>query len=100
MTTIPTSGVAIAGKAVPAVPWLRWFQFLADRQSRFGTATFSAGTSVAVTLTPEETTDTYAVSLEPSENNTFWISNKTVSGFTLNAASSTSAAVPFVIHRQ
>jgi len=98
--TIPSSGVAIAGALTPSVPWLRWFQSVADRKPRLGTATFSAGTSIAVTLTPDEATDTYAVTLEPPENNTFWISNKTVSGFTLNAANTTSAAVPFVIHRQ
>lgn len=100
MSEIPAARVALTGDKPPTVPWLRWFQALARRSPRFGSATFSAGTSIAVTLVPEEATDTYAVALEPSENNTFWISSKAVGGFTLNAASTSSATVPFVIHRR
>lgn len=100
---IPSSGVGILqgqARAIVAVPWLRFFQRLSELVPRFGEATFSADTAVAVSLVPAETADTYVVAVQPPENNTFWVSSKTVDGFTLNAASTSSATVPFVIHRR
>jgi hypothetical protein len=63
-----------------------------------GTATFVSAATVAVTLplayesAPSQVTD-YRVVLEPSANETFWVTAKTNSGFTLNSSNAASTAV-------
>lgn len=100
MTRIPEARVGLVGDKPPTVPWVRWFQTVARLLPRHGSATFSAGTSIAVSLVPPETSATYLVALEAPEDNTFWVSSKAVDGFTINAGSTSSATVPFVIFRR
>jgi hypothetical protein len=64
-----------------------------------GSATFSAGTSVSVVLTKPQPDTNYRIALAPQANNTFWVSNKTQLGFTLNAASVSSDAVDWTVTR-
>lgn len=80
--------------------WRRFFRGLLARSSVSGTETFSAGTTVAVTLaTPLPDTD-YNVLLSTPENKTFWVTSPTTTGFTLNASASTSATVGYTIVRR
>lgn len=80
--------------------WRRFDQNMLARSPVSGEAEFSAGTTIAVTLeTPLPDTD-YNVLVDAPENNTFWATSKTVSGFTLNASSSTSATVGYTIVRR
>ena len=79
-----------------------WYRFLADVERaipRTGEATFSAGTTVTVSLTPNEASADYKVHIEPSENNTFWISGKALDEFTINAANTSSTTVGWTIVR-
>lgn len=64
-----------------------------------GTATFAAATTKVVTLTRYQPDANYRVALGPQGNNTFWVSNKLAYQFTLNAASSTSDVVEWMITR-
>lgn len=69
-----------------------------------GSVTFSpSGTSVSAALplafTASAGITDYAVFLEPNENNTFWVSDKTNSGFTLNANAATAGTIRFVVRR-
>lgn len=60
-----------------------------------GVATFATAATVAVTL-PVAFSDTaiidYNVALEPSINETFWVTAKTNTGFTMNSSNATSTA--------
>lgn len=64
-----------------------------------GTATFVAATTVAVTLTKNQPNTDYRISLGPQSNNTFWITSKTVSGFTINASASNSSSIDWSVVR-
>lgn len=70
-----------------------------------GTITFATAATAAGTLSPTfpslgtDVTD-YTVTLEPSANETFWVTAKTASGFTLNSSNAAStAAVRYVVER-
>lgn len=58
-----------------------------------GTVIFNAATSAPVTFTNELPNTNYRVLIEPTENNTFWVTSKATTGFTLNAASSASTTI-------
>lgn len=61
--------------------------------SKTGTATFVDSDTVAVTFTtPYHTGMTYSVLTETRENETFWVTNKSVTGFTLNSNNAVSTA--------
>lgn len=64
-----------------------------------GTATFAASTTVAVTFAVAEPDSTYYIFLEPSANQTLWITSKSTSGFTINSSVSNSAAVRWMLIR-
>lgn len=65
-----------------------------------GTATFPAATSVTVLFGARAEPDAdYRVAISGSENNTFWVTSKTATGFVIVAASSTSATVDWHILR-
>lgn len=80
--------------------WRRFLRALLSRSPVSGQATFSAGTNVAVTLNPPLLDDQYNVLVDAPENNTFWATNKTPNGFTLNASSSTSVTVGYTTARR
>jgi hypothetical protein len=64
-----------------------------------GTATFSASTIVNVTLPIAEANTNYSVFLENTGNRTLWVTNKTTTGFTINASASSSASVAWLLIR-
>lgn len=83
-----------------------WFGFLSEsadalrhRMPITGTATFAAGTTVDVTFDTAEPNANYRVLIEPTENKTFWVSNKATTGFRLNASASSSATLGWVLVR-
>ena len=101
---IPSPRQAVSGER--GIMSAYWFRFLENLVFVLGlelpvkgTATFSAGTSVAVTFDTALSDANYAVVFDGEENNTFWPSSKTASGFTANADTSTSATVRWVLHR-
>jgi hypothetical protein len=77
--------------------------FVTSRHGRHrieaGTVTFSAATTAAVTFAAAEPDTDYRISLGSMANKTFWVSNKTVNGFTINASSSSSDTVEWTIVR-
>jgi hypothetical protein len=85
------------------IEFYRFFNQLVNvlrvRLSITGTATFAAGTTIAVVLDNELPNTDYRVAVEATENNTFWITSKATTGFTINAASSSSATVGWVLTR-
>lgn len=65
-----------------------------------GTATFVAATSVLVVFAVAQPDTNYKISLGPSVNDkTFSWSTKTINGFTINASSSSSDAIDWMIAR-
>lgn len=62
-----------------------------------GTATFAAATTCQVTLTKPQPNASYRVALAPEANKTFWVTNKTQIGFTLNASSTSSDVVDWTV---
>lgn len=78
--------------------WTRWMQDqdIPDPVSDTiltGDATFIGATPRAVTFSTDETSTDYAILVDASVNETFWVTNKTVSGFNLNSSNTTSTAV-------
>ena len=65
---------------------------LFNREKR-GTATFLGAGSVAVVFTESFKTTDYMVTLEPSVNETFWVTLIAATGFTLNSSNAASVAV-------
>jgi hypothetical protein len=67
-------------------------------QNLRGTATFAAGTTVAVVFANAEKDTSYFVAIAPQGNpgGNVWVSAKTTSGFTLNCSASTSIAVDWI----
>jgi hypothetical protein len=57
-----------------------------------GTATFAGAATKAVTLTTRENA-TYLVTVSGNVNETFWVTSKATTGFTLNSSNATSTAV-------
>lgn len=64
---------------------------LYNREKR-GTATFPAAASIAVTFDDSFRTADYIVTIEPSANETFWITAIAATGFTLNSSNAGSTA--------
>jgi hypothetical protein len=64
-----------------------------------GSATFAAGTSVAVAFSSVQPDANYKVLLGPQANKNFWVTNKTVSSFTINASATSSDTVDWAIGR-
>lgn len=64
-----------------------------------GTVTFSASTTATVTFPTAEADTSYAIFLESSGNVTLWVSSKTTGGFTVNASSSNSNTVRWLLVR-
>jgi hypothetical protein len=64
-----------------------------------GFCNFSGGTTCHVTfLVPEPDTD-YLVALGPTDNKTFWFSNRTTTGFTINASAASSNECDWIMIR-
>ena len=57
-----------------------------------GTATFAGAGTIAVTFASSLLTTEYMVTLEPSVNETFWVTLITATGFTLNSSNAASTA--------
>jgi hypothetical protein len=64
-----------------------------------GTVTFAAATTATVTLTKTQPAADYLVVLGPQANKTFWVSGQTTTEFTINASSSSSDVVNWVLTR-
>jgi hypothetical protein len=64
-----------------------------------GTATFSAATTVAVTLPVAEPDANYLIFISSPANRTHWITSQTASGFTINASASNSDTVGWLLIR-
>ena len=64
-----------------------------------GSATFSAATTATVTFAKPEPDANYFVALGSTSNNTFWWSNKTANGFTVNCSASISGTVDWLLIR-
>lgn len=104
IASLPNPSAALAtvvnGIMVMSREWYQKLAELVDRTPITGTVTFAAATTAAVTFeTPELSTD-YNISVDASENKTFWVTSKTTTGFTLNASASTSAAVGWTLVRR
>lgn len=84
--------------------WREWLgKFVRSLQfnsAQTGTVTFAAATTAAVTFTNSEPSANYNVSVEPPEDRRWWITSKTVSGFTLNVSSSSSAIYLWTVFRR
>ncbi len=79
-----------------------FYDFFVDLEQssvRAGQATFAAGTSIVVPLSPQEISANYLIYVEATENNTFWVTGKQQDQFTINAATSTSATVGWTLVR-
>lgn len=101
---VPTQAQAVTGaNGLMSKYWYRFLETLVFvlglELPVKGAATFSSGTTVAVTFDTALDDANYAVVFDGEENNTFWPTSKTASGFTANAATSTSATVRWVLHR-
>lgn len=60
-----------------------------------GTATVAAaGTSIAVTFTKTRPNTNYSIAIVPSWGTTFWYTNKTTTGFTINVGTAPAGASP------
>ena len=78
--------------------WSRWMsaQDIPDPVSDTiltGTAQFIGATPVAVTFITAEDSDDYAILPDAPVNETFWTTNKTVTGFRLNSSNGSSTAL-------
>ncbi|MGY3366235.1 hypothetical protein ACVWZL_003360 [Bradyrhizobium sp. GM2.4] len=69
-------------------------------QTLSGTVTFAAATTASITFSPvSQPSSRYVVTLEPTDNKTYWITSKTTAGFTINASSATSATIGWRVTR-
>ncbi len=64
-----------------------------------GVASFSASTTVNITLPVAEVNANYSVFLENTTNNTIWVTGKTTTGFTINSSASITANVAWLLIR-
>jgi len=64
-----------------------------------GSVAFSSSTIASVNFATTQPDVNYFVSIAAKANRTFWITNKTVNGFTVNASSANSDAVDWQITR-
>jgi hypothetical protein len=62
-------------------------------------ATFSATTTVNVTLPTPEANANYSIFLENTGNRTMWVTNKTATGFTINCSASISGQIAWLLIR-
>jgi len=63
-----------------------------------GTDTFAAATTKVVTIGSTMAAATYKVTIAPNSNRTIWVTNKTTTQFTLNAAGANSDSVDWMVH--
>lgn len=80
--------------------WRRFFRAVLSRSPVSGSAVFDAATTVAVTLNPGLPDEQYNVLLDIPQDTRFWVTNKSASGFTLNADTSISATLGYTIARR
>ncbi len=66
-------------------------------QVKFGTATFDNAASAAVSFPTSFSDASYSVKLTPGTNTSVWFTNKTVGGFTINAASAITGSVDWEV---
>ena len=64
-----------------------------------GSATFAAATSVVVTTGYTMASAAYSVTIDANTNRTFWVTGKTTTQFTINAAASNSDTVGWVLSK-
>lgn len=64
-----------------------------------GGATFSASTTVAVTLPIAEPDANYLIFIDSPANVTHWVTSKSTTGFTINASASNSNTVGWLLIR-
>jgi hypothetical protein len=64
-----------------------------------GAVTFAAATTATVTFAVAEPDATYFVAISANANKTFWVTAKGTSGFTMNASSSSSDVVDWILIR-
>ena len=81
------------------VEWTRWMreqddaiQDVIDGTIAKGTATFTGIAEKDVTFVTAEASAGYTVVIDAAVNETFWVTNKKTTGFTLNSSNSTSTA--------
>lgn len=80
--------------------WRRFFRALLSRSPVSGSAAFDAATTVVVALNPGLPDDQYNVLLDIPTDTRFWVTNKSASGFMLNADTSNSATLGYTIVRR
>jgi len=98
--TTQNPNLPIDTEPVTTIAWRRFFRALLARAPVSGTATFVAETSVSVSLNPPLPDDQYNVLLDAPEDNRFWVTAKSGSGFTLNAGATTSATLGYTTVRR
>lgn len=69
-----------------------WTHSSAPSDGWRGSATFATAATKAVTFATAEPDTSYFVSIAGSANETFWVTSKTVNGFTLNSSNASSTA--------
>lgn len=88
--------------SAPAVTSANYFTTEPSANLQFGSSTFASAATAAATLSVAYVASAldYVVGVEPTANETFWVTSKTTSGFTLNSSNATSTAVvPWVVKR-
>lgn len=100
----PNHDAAIAGPG--GLPTREWYAHFSDLYTALlnripitGSATFVAGTTVAVTFATPEPDANYRIYVSPDANRTYWATSETTSGFTLNASASNSDTVGWLLMR-
>jgi hypothetical protein len=64
-----------------------------------GSVTFAAATTASVNFAVAETNATYFVAISANANKTFWVTTKLTTGFIVNASSSSSDTVDWILIR-
>ena len=83
-----TSAVNATGSTLPA----NLVKGISAMASQRGSATFAGSSTVAVNLPVALPDAAYTVSLSGSASETFWVTSKTTTGFTLNSSNASSTA--------
>lgn len=84
--------------------WTRWMseQTIPDPTSDSilrGTASFNSRSFALVMFSSDEVSADYAVMVENIDKDAFWITDRTVSGFTVNSSGTETATVNWVLFR-
>lgn len=88
----PPSHAVVDPSRLASREHLALWQEIVRRLPRIGSAVFVSDDEIAVTLTPPETSDDYVVQTEIDAEETVWITDKTVNGFTINSSEASSTA--------